>query len=356
MRYLQKLAAGSLIVIVSSKSDLLIKRASSTLSMGESGSVSSPKRQCRPARFQEIFDAMKTYRDDQGDFISQPFNRLPPKRQNQDYYNVVKIPIDLTMIQKKIRNEEYNSIDDFQKDVEQIMNNAKSYYDSADKEYVDGCALYAVFKKTLAKVMTTPSTDEESDQDEEMSESNASSDSDEKPTMKRQTRTPAKGGSVRGGSIGGRGRPPRGRPSSGRPSPAVTTQPVMDIKGSTNEDDYVIADLDDPFAVLFDNIVLMSDADGDPICGPFLTLPSKRDYPDYYDDIEKPIALDKIRSKVIKSKYKSLEQMEEDIILMCNNAREYNVEGSQIYNDATAIMRFTRKKRVEVRVSILFRL
>ena len=40
--------------------------------------------------------------------------------------------------------------------------------------------------------------------------------------------------------------------------------------------------------------------------------------------------------------------MEEDIILMCNNAREYNVEGSQIYNDATAIMRFTRKKRVEV--------
>ena len=55
---------------------------------------------------------------------------------------------------------------------------------------------------------------------------------------------------------------------------------------------------------------------------------------------------------MIKSKYKSLEQMEEDIILMCNNAREYNVEGSQIYNDATAIMRFTRKKRVEVRVSI----
>ena len=65
------------------------------------------------------------------------------------------------MIQKKIRNEEYASIDDFQKDVEQIMNNAKTYYDSADKEYVDGCALYAVFKKTLAKVMATPSTDED---------------------------------------------------------------------------------------------------------------------------------------------------------------------------------------------------
>ena len=43
-----------------------------------------------------------------------------------------------------------------------------------------------------------------------------------------------------------------------------------------------------------------------------------------------------------------MQQVEEDVILMCNNAREYNVEGSQIYNDATAIMRFTRQKRVEI--------
>ena len=42
--------------------------------------------------------------------------------------------------------------------------------------------------------------------------------------------------------------------------------------------------------------------------------------------------------------------MEEDIILMCNNAREYNVEGSQIYNDATSIMRFARLKKIEIEV------
>ena len=78
------------------------------------------------------------------------------------------------------------------------------------------------------------------------------------------------------------------------------------------------------------NIVLMTDSDGDPICGPFLTLPSKKEYPDYYDDIEKPIALDKIRTKVIKGKYRNLHQMEEDIVLMCNNAREYNVEGTEL--------------------------
>jgi hypothetical protein len=50
----------------------------------------------------------------------------------------------------------------------------------------------------------------------------------------------------------------------------------------------------------------------------------------------------------MKNKYKSLAVLEEDIILMCNNAREYNVEGSQIYNDATTIMRFARQKRIDI--------
>ena len=79
-----------------------------------------------------------------------PYSRLF-RNQVQEYYNVVKNPIDLTMIQKRIRSEEYPAIEDFQKDVEQLVENAKAYYDTTDKEYVDGCALYAVFKKTLAK-------------------------------------------------------------------------------------------------------------------------------------------------------------------------------------------------------------
>jgi len=74
--------------------------------------------------------------------------------------------------------------------------------------------------------------------------------------------------------------------------------------------------------MFFDNIMLLTDKDNDPICGPFLSLPNKKDYPDYFEDIEKPIALDKIRQKVTKSKYRNLALLEEDIVLMCNNARQ----------------------------------
>lgn len=134
--------------------------------------------------------------------------------------------------------------------------------------------------------------------------------------------------------IPGRG---RGRPRKPKPGEA-----------GFDENDYVIGDLDDPFAMFFDNIILLTDKDADPICGPFLSLPSRKDYPDYFEDIEKPIALDKIRQKVVKNKYRNLSTMEEDIVLMCNNAREYNVEGSQIYNDATTIMRVARQKRIDI--------
>ena len=137
---------------------------------------------------------------------------------------------------------------------------------------------------------------------------------------------------------------PRGKPGPKPKTPKVKNEPKPPPAESTDENDFVIGDLDDPFAMFFDNIVLLTDNDSDPICGPFLSLPSKKLYPDYYEDIEHPIALEQIRQKVIKRKYRTMAQVEEDVVLMCNNAREYNVEGSQIFRDATTIMRFARQK------------
>ncbi|CAG5104918.1 Oidioi.mRNA.OKI2018_I69.chr1.g1670.t1.cds [Oikopleura dioica] len=154
---------------------------------------------------------------------------------------------------------------------------------------------------------------------------------------------------------------PRPRKTAKTPKAAKSAKATPAKKGPTavkpasvkperpdDENDYVIGDNDDPYSLFFDNIVLLTDSDGDPISGPFLQLPSKKQYPDYYEDITQPIALDKIRQKVIKGRYKNLEQMEDDIVLMCNNAREYNMEGSQIFMDATQMMRVARTKRIEI--------
>jgi ATP-dependent helicase STH1/SNF2 len=80
--------------------------------------------------------------------------------------------------------------------------------------------------------------------------------------------------------------------------------------------------------------------DGPPtriIIGPFLELPPKRDYPDYYQFIPNPIAIDMIEKKVRDHKYSSLREFGADVQLLVKNAQLYNEDGSAIYGDATTI-------------------
>lgn len=65
----------------------------------------------------------------------------------------------------------------------------------------------------------------------------------------------------------------------------------------------------------------------------FMTLPSKESYPDYYQTIENPISMNCIRNKMKKPDYE-LEEMCDDLRLMFDNAMQYNIEGSQVHEDA----------------------
>eukprot|EP00917_Polyrhabdina_sp_WS-2016_P011193 GHVP01024750.1.p1 GENE.GHVP01024750.1~~GHVP01024750.1.p1 ORF type:complete len:970 (+),score=210.15 GHVP01024750.1:736-3645(+) len=69
----------------------------------------------------------------------------------------------------------------------------------------------------------------------------------------------------------------------------------------------------------------------------FYDVPSQKDYPDYYEHIAKPISLNMIREKVDKRKYRSLDEFENDILLMFQNAYSYNNESSTVYEDASSM-------------------
>jgi hypothetical protein len=59
------------------------------------------------------------------------------------------------------------------------------------------------------------------------------------------------------------------------------------------------------------------------LSGPFIQLPSRREYPDYYEQIERPMDLNRIRRKIDDDKYTSLDQMSADVDLLCTNAQVY---------------------------------
>ena len=49
-------------------------------------------------------------------------------RTDPEYYNLVEKPIDLMKIQSKLKNEEYEDIDDMTEDIALIVANAKTFY------------------------------------------------------------------------------------------------------------------------------------------------------------------------------------------------------------------------------------
>lgn len=82
---------------------------------------------------------------------------------------------------------------------------------------------------------------------------------------------------------------------------------------------------------LFETIKEFRDTKGRQLSLVFGKLPSRIDYPDYYEVIKKPIDLDKIGSKLKGGHYESLDDLVSDLILMLDNACKFNEPDSQIY-------------------------
>jgi ATP-dependent helicase STH1/SNF2 len=75
------------------------------------------------------------------------------------------------------------------------------------------------------------------------------------------------------------------------------------------------------------------------IIDPFIELPDKFDYPDYYQIIKNPICMNNIKRKINRKEYQNLRQFRQDVALLCNNCRTYNEDGSTLYKDANMIER-----------------
>ncbi|KAH9220586.1 hypothetical protein DL95DRAFT_357236 [Leptodontidium sp. 2 PMI_412] len=85
---------------------------------------------------------------------------------------------------------------------------------------------------------------------------------------------------------------------------------------------------------LVDTFRQTADKSGRLIATPFLTLPSKKQFPDYYEMIRMPIALDTIEAKLKRREFPTLTTLESYFKRMIANAKEYNERGSEIFEDS----------------------
>ncbi|XP_074643538.1 SWI/SNF-related matrix-associated actin-dependent regulator of chromatin subfamily A member 2-like [Tubulanus polymorphus] len=88
---------------------------------------------------------------------------------------------------------------------------------------------------------------------------------------------------------------------------------------------------------LYGIVVTYKDSDMRVLSEAFFQLPSRKDLPDYYEIIKKPVDFKKIHTRIKEHRYRSIDDLEKDILLLCKNAQQYNEDGSLIYEDSIVL-------------------
>lgn len=83
--------------------------------------------------------------------------------------------------------------------------------------------------------------------------------------------------------------------------------------------------------------ILIHEYRGRSISGAFQELPPPDEYADYYQRIQLPVSLDTVAEKVKRNAYPTVTTLESDLKRMIQNAKEYNMPKSEVYEDAERI-------------------
>uniref|UniRef100_A0A8I3QM16 Polybromo 1 n=1 Tax=Canis lupus familiaris TaxID=9615 RepID=A0A8I3QM16_CANLF len=255
--------------------------------------------------FYQLYDTVRSCRNNQGQLIAEPFFHLPSKKKYPDYYQQIKMPISLQQIRTKLKNQEYETLDHLECDLNLMFENAKRYN-------VPNSAIYKRVLK-LQQVMQAKKKELARRDDIEDGDSMISSATSDAGSAKRKRNT--------------------------LDSEMLGLRRLSSKKNIRKQ----------RMKILF-NVVLEArePGSGRRLCDLFMVKPSKKDYPDYYKIILEPMDLKIIEHNIRNDKYAGEEGMIEDMKLMFRNARHYNEEGSQVYNDAHILEKLLKDKRKEL--------
>ncbi|XP_064120960.1 protein polybromo-1-like isoform X5 [Macrobrachium nipponense] len=259
---------------------------------------------------QFIFDALRNKKKDDDTYTCEPFLRVPKKKTEPQYYDMIKNPIDMLKIQQKIKTDVYNDLDEFCKDVQLLVDNAKLYYAKSTDEYKDACELFEIF--LVAKDKAPEEINKEKMRLQQQAEE------DERHMKKKNL-------SVQ------RGRPPK-------TSLAMSAPMILEEDGEPMT-------MEDVIEELFGAVMTAMDPEGRLYSYDFRLLPSREKYPDYYQIIDRPIDLKTIAQRIMSKKYTNIDELEEDLNLMFNNACAFNEPGSRIFKDARTLKKLTQLRK-----------
>uniref|UniRef100_A0AAQ5ZT09 Protein polybromo-1 n=1 Tax=Amphiprion ocellaris TaxID=80972 RepID=A0AAQ5ZT09_AMPOC len=274
---------------------------------------------CLKEVLEQLLDAVVSYTEPTGRLVSELFQKLPSKMQYPDYYAIIKEPIDLKIIAQKIQLGHYRGVNAMAKDIDLLVKNAKTYNEPGSQVFKDA--------NTIKKIFAQKKSEMEHGEPIKSSirirnRRSAQGDRLSAITMALQYESDEEG--ILSGSV------------------------HYDEGESEAESMTSNMDMSNPIFQLYEAVRGARNSQGQLISEPFLQLPSRKDYPDYYHQISQPICLHQIKNKMKNNEYESVEHVDSDLTLMFENAKRYNVPHSSIYKRALKLQHIQQMKRKEL--------
>uniref|UniRef100_A0A3Q3GZM9 Protein polybromo-1 n=1 Tax=Kryptolebias marmoratus TaxID=37003 RepID=A0A3Q3GZM9_KRYMA len=274
---------------------------------------------CLKEVLEQLLDAVVSFTEPSGRLVSELFQKLPSKMQYPDYYAIIKEPIDLKIIAQKIQVGHYRSISAMAKDIDLLVKNAKTYNEPGSQVFKDANTIKKIFAQKKSEI----------EHGEPIKSSIrirnkrfAQGDRLSAITMALQYESDEEG--ILSGSV---------HYDEGESEAESLTSNI---------------DMSNPIFQLYEAVRGARNSQGQLISEPFLQLPSRKDYPDYYQQISQPTCLHQIKNKMKNNEYESVEHINADLTLLLENAKRYNVPHSSIYKRALKLQHIQQMKRKEL--------
>lgn len=226
----------------------------------------------------------------------------------------------MSVIQKKLKKSEYANVTELSGDLYQMLDNAKKANPTTSKTYKDAIKMQKILNQKLVDDGL------EDDDTEDTDSSNVYTS----PT------------------IGGSEKKKKGRPRihplpSVSPAPTATTTP-----SGTKYYRFPANPVMKKKLMTIHKFLLDFTIENRQPMEPFLVLPSKKLYPDYYQIIQHPIDMNTIEKNIENDRYGTVDDIVGDYRLMFSNCRKYNEENSMIYDDANRLEKVLNSKLKEL--------
>ncbi|KAJ9192076.1 hypothetical protein DTO164E3_6741 [Paecilomyces variotii] len=278
---------------------------------------------------------IKQSTDKNGRQITTSFLHLPDKKENPDYYRTIVLPIAIDTVEEKLKRHEYPTITALESDLKRMISNAKVYNQKSSQVFADAERIRKILSNNMPKInpaykdpkyvaFPTPLPDE-APGDEEAAEPDASpkESPDEQQKSKQRSSSAAFG---------------------------------KDDKQQTNFEGDSLQTAQDK---IISELINLKDSEGTEVGLPFVNKPDRNLYKDYYEIIQHPVSLRTIQRQARgtdgrktgprTTAFPTWLSFEEEMEYIWRNARDFNEDGSEIFNYAGILEDYFKKRVAEAK-------